>query len=296
MTKRNYSCAPLNAVNNQRFAWLIISIVALMFAVTFPSQSASAQSTISSNQNNNGYTITLFAPSSVPQQNNPATNTDNTSGSQQVYPVVLPTLTTDTALFANTPCVAEYVRYYTNKAQAGVSDALTPQIWYTLNRHYAPCIYRTQPSSNTPPSISPSQQTIIRQSILRQLPSPTPQFDPTFGVTGIKSYLSVNTPLLDSITTQSALGLLHAQSSGTITISFGDNQGNLGPTTDLGGPWPTGDITHIYHSPGCYVVTITETWTVKYNVGAENGELFGLQTQGTIANYCIYLAGGELIR
>lgn len=51
------------------------------------------------------------------------------------------------------------------------------------------------------------------------------------------------------------------------TYVFGDGT-TLGPTTDPGGPYPTGAITHPYASAGTYAPTATTTITADYRVDA----------------------------
>ncbi|MBW3615720.1 MAG: hypothetical protein KY439_10500, partial [Actinobacteria bacterium] len=38
-----------------------------------------------------------------------------------------------------------------------------------------------------------------------------------------------------------------------------------------GGPWPEGDITHVYTHVGTYTVTVTQRWTATWRVGSQQG-------------------------
>ncbi|XAS76359.1 hypothetical protein V3G39_17210 [Dermatophilaceae bacterium Sec6.4] len=49
------------------------------------------------------------------------------------------------------------------------------------------------------------------------------------------------------------------------SYSFGDGT-DSGPTTSLGGPWPTGDIRHAYNNPGSFRATVTTTYAGQYTL------------------------------
>ncbi len=291
LPRRNASFTTAQHLRRTFKVALLPSLATMVLASS--TNKAWADSSISPNPTNNGYTITLYSPSNFTAPSTPTTF--NNSSSKNLYPVVLPTLSTNSSEFKNTPCVAVYVRYYTNKAQAGVSDSIAPQLWFTLNRHYGPCIYRnaSQFASSLAPSTSSSA---IRDTIIRDLPSPSIAVDPNFGIAGIASYLSISTRLSDSLATTTAFGPLTATSTGSLSISYGDSTSPIGPTSLLGGPWPTGNLVHTYASPGCYAITVTETWNTTYTVSSERGQLTGLTTQGSYPNYCVYLAGSKLLR
>lgn len=270
--------------------------IAILISPLFVSKTAFGEGSISSDPGNQGYTITLYAPSSAPNPGSPGSQLlTQTKGGQTLYPIMLPTLTTNTSEFANAPCVAVFFRYYSDKAQTGISRSLAPRLWYALNRHYGPCVYRSHTTSKapTPPTISTS---VIQKTISRQLPSPTLALDPTFALIGVKSYVIAHSLLTDAITRSTQFGFLSARATGSISINFGDGSPTFGPTTNLGGPWPIGTLTHAYYTPGCYRVSITENWIVTYEISGQSGTLRGLTTEGSLSPYCVYQAGSQMIR
>jgi hypothetical protein len=57
------------------------------------------------------------------------------------------------------------------------------------------------------------------------------------------------------------------------TWSFGD--GSFLSTTDPGGPYPNGKITHIYSKPGIYPVLLTTTWNGSFSHNAVERAITG---------------------
>jgi len=50
-----------------------------------------------------------------------------------------------------------------------------------------------------------------------------------------------------------------------VIYRFGDGTG-FGPTPDLGGVWPTGNITHAYPTAGAYPAHVEVTWTADFRI------------------------------
>ena len=59
----------------------------------------------------------------------------------------------------------------------------------------------------------------------------------------------------------------------SFTWSFGD--GSFLSTTDPGGPYPNGKITHIYSQPGIYPVLLTTTWNGSFTHNAVERAITG---------------------
>ncbi|MFN8099603.1 MAG: hypothetical protein U0Q21_15120 [Dermatophilaceae bacterium] len=86
----------------------------------------------------------------------------------------------------------------------------------------------------------------------------------------------------------------------SVTYSFGDGTGE-GPTTKLGGPYPTGDIVHTYDTGGVYDTQVTAVVTGQVSLnGSEwidipgQADLAGPVTPLTVltARNHLYLPGG----
>lgn len=278
-----------------KFALLFQLAMMPLVAISFSQTPAWAASTISPAGNGGGYTITLYTLTGATAPGNPGSRSTTTApNGKTLYPVMYPTVTTNSKLFVNTPCIAVYFAYYSSTLQASANQ-MPPQLWYTLSRRYPPCQYRTSPVA-TPPSKPRLSITPYINTITRQLPSPDPTMDPQFGLVGINSYLTTGATLRDTLSVPSPAGTIQAVASGTLTVDFGDGTPPVGPTTDTGGPWPTGDLVHAYTVTGCYTISVTENWTVSYDIGGTTGILNGLRTSGAIASYCVYSTGAVMLR
>ncbi len=270
---------------------VMISLAAFWFGQT----PAGAASTISSAGNGGGYTITLYTLTSATAPGNPGSRSTATApNGKTLYPVMYPTVTTNSKLFSNAPCIAVYFAYYSSTLQASARQ-MPPQLWFTLSRRYPPCQYRTT-SFTTPPSKPRLSITSYVNTITRQLPSPHPAMDPQFGLVGLNSYLTTGATLSDTLWVPSPAGTIRAVANGTLSADFGDGTAPVGPTTDVGGPWPGGHLVHAYGGTGCYAISVIENWSVSYDIGGITGTLNGLRTSGEIASYCVYSTGAVMLR
>ena len=241
-----------------------------------------------------GYTITLYTLASATAPGNPGSaRVLVTPDGHRVYPVMFPTITTNSQLFANTPCVAVFFEYYSNVKQASAVN-FSPQLLYLLSRRYPLCRYRTITSTTSPTPPSDSQE-LIRSSIARELPVPSPSMDPGYGVAGLASFLSTRARLEDALQAQLPGGGVRALAQGTLMVDWGDGSVPAGPTTATGGPWPLGDLRHDY-SPGCYQVSVTVNWLVRYQAAGLHGTLSGIRTSGVIPRYCVYQVASVMLR
>ena len=267
---------------------------ALATAVVLLPAPAGASTTANASSGNGGYTITLYTLSSASAPGNPGSEKVTvTPDGRRVYPVMYPTITTNSGLFANTPCVAVFFEYFSSVEQASALN-FAPQLLYLLSRRYPLCRYRSVKTAKTPKPTTISQE-LIRSSITKELPPPYPSMDPGYGVVGLASYLSTRARLEDALQARLPAGSVRALAQGTLTVNWGDGSPNDGPTTATGGPWPLGDIRHEY-APGCYTVTVTVTWVVRYDAAGRSGTLSGIQTSGAIPRYCVYQVSSVMLR
>ncbi len=117
------------------------------------------------------------------------------------------------------------------------------------------------------------------------LPIPHPNIPPGWAITGKPAYLvthgELNPPAWSEAT---PLGALQIVAHGQYHVAWGDpRQANEdGPFSVEGAPYPSGTIAHTYDDVGTVTVTVRETWTATWSLGAANGTLQQLETDGTI--------------
>ena len=144
---------------------------------------------------------------------------------------------------------------------------------------YYPLCADSQPPPNRPTPAQAADQA-WRERV--QLPSPRPYVAPGFAITGKRAYLELNAqPTIDA--TFNAFGYdvaITARSSLDIDWGDGITEANV---TRQGGPYPDGDITHIYtHAKPTNTITVIQRWTADWRIGTTTGTITDavLQTTG----------------
>ncbi|MGI8685998.1 MAG: hypothetical protein ACR2MO_13080 [Acidimicrobiales bacterium] len=121
------------------------------------------------------------------------------------------------------------------------------------------------------------------------LPAPAPHIAPGWAITGKLGFLEPNLPvpvvagkptLTDTRATE--LGDMSLTATAVYRVDWGDAE--TGPHDGPGGPWPAGNITHLWTDMGTYDVVVTAEWTVDWRMGTAAGRLT-TTTQGTIAGF-----------
>ena len=103
-----------------------------------------------------------------------------------------------------------------------------------------------------------------------QLPEPALHIAPGWALTGKTAYLEVTGPR-DLNRQYEALGYpIAIDATSTLDVDWGDGTVERG-IRRRGGPWPDGDITHVYTDLGTYTVTVTQRWTANWRVGTQQG-------------------------
>ncbi len=250
---------------------------------------------VASGGGNGSYTLSLYSINSASNPGNPGASTTYVSRSGQVlYPVMFPTVTLNSTLFSNPPCVAVFFEYFTSSEQAGYSRSVLPQLFLSMHRSYPYCIDKVV-TTQTPPTNPAMNVNIVRYEITRSLPIPKPSFDPPFTLVSVPAFLSSGATLSDHLDLSTPIGRVIADATGTLDINFGDGTSDLS-TNLLGGPYPTGNITHTWSNTGCYLVDVTVDWTVLYQTPNGTGQINGLTTDATIPNYCVYSTTSQIYR
>jgi hypothetical protein len=131
------------------------------------------------------------------------------------------------------------------------------------------------PKKSTPTPQPPVTQTAsLNDRLIKALPTAgiayQPEYEPLVGVP-----VFMWTDLPTSFMTQVKIvgEIVDVALRPSFTWSFGD--GTFQSTTDVGGPFPDGKITHAYSNPGTYLITLISTWNGTYTHNAQTRAITG---------------------
>lgn len=120
---------------------------------------------------------------------------------------------------------------------------------------------------------------------VRRLPSPTLAVTPDYAITGKPVYLRIGNPRTTTFDVDNPLGAaVHINATSRYRVDWGDGTPPT-TTTSQGGPWPHGDVTHVYdHAvPRGVTITVIQLWSATWTAGpGTGGSLDNLQTAGTL--------------
>ncbi|MEO7442389.1 MAG: hypothetical protein ABIW46_02525, partial [Acidimicrobiales bacterium] len=85
-------------------------------------------------------------------------------------------------------------------------------------------------------------------------------------------------------TRSTPLGDVAIAATATYTVDWGDER--TGPHQGPGGPWPSGNISHVWTHMGTYDVVVTVDWAVSWRMGADTGTLT-VPTEAAIDNFLV---------
>jgi hypothetical protein len=153
---------------------------------------------------------------------------------------------------------------------------------------YNPVSTMTQvpcPGTTAPP---PPSASLIAQAWVdsANLPSPTLYIAPGHAVTGLTAYLEItaHSPWTATFSDPIRNDTIIASCADTaFDIDWGD--GTRTSTTSTGGPYPDGDVTHVYQDASpALTMSVTEHWSCSWSdeVG-DSGTIAGLSSAGTLA-------------
>lgn len=181
------------------------------------------------------------------------------------------------------PCFAtEFTAF--DDVQAAENSNRQAAIWIE-NLGYGAC----PAVPGAPAVVLPSPETVAL-AFWRQadLPAPAPYVAPGYAVTGMRAYLESRAQAEAAFVYETVLGPLTIDArSGGLWVDWGDGAGWEGPHQSLGGPWPDGDISHLYGDKGEVTITVTQEWTATWAVGGASGTLGGMSTTGAIEQFHI---------
>jgi hypothetical protein len=137
-----------------------------------------------------------------------------------------------------------------------------------------------------PPPLTPTE--IVERTIVNvRLPSPDPNIDPGYAITGMKAYLETGNSTrhtFDAIPT--VLGPLSITATSTYTVDWGDGT-TTGPHSSNGGKYPNGSITHVYRDAETLDITVTQNWSAQWSLAGQSGTIGGLSSSGALPNFVV---------
>ena len=138
------------------------------------------------------------------------------------------------------------------------------------------------------PAPPPQPSVIAEQTIVDlPLPEPAPQIDPGYAIAGLRVFLETgNSTSHDFGSIDTVLGPLSVTATSTYTVDWGDGT-TTGPHASAGGPYPDGDVTHLYQSATTVDVTVTQNWTASWSLAGQSGTVTGLVTSGVIDGFVV---------
>lgn len=118
------------------------------------------------------------------------------------------------------------------------------------------------------------------------LPVPAPVIAPGEMLVGLEAFLETGSPVTHVVTEAATpFGPATFSFESVVTVDWGDGSEPTGPVATAGGPYPDGDLRHVYITQGTYDVVVTQDWVATWSVGGDSGTVTGLQTTGTLAGF-----------
>ncbi len=169
----------------------------------------------------------------------------------------------------------------TRMADPAVADALMSEVnAYDFAPILAPC-----PASQPLPAVpSPgaAAQMVWRDQM--KLPPPEPYIAPGKAITGLRAFMEIRGPRTMTQTFDVfGYALTITATASSYDVDWGDGSWSRG-LTSRGGPWPNGDVRHVYTTQGTYTVRVLERWTGTWSLaGGGGGRVDGaLSSEGRI--------------
>lgn len=119
---------------------------------------------------------------------------------------------------------------------------------------------------------------------VRLLPSPTVKTVPDYAIVGKRVYLQIVGPPTTAFDVPNPIGAdIDIQATSRYAVDWGDGTPPT-TTTSQGGPWPDGDLTHVYDTAHSAVtIRVTQQWSATWTAGPGTaGTLDDLRTVGEL--------------
>jgi len=119
---------------------------------------------------------------------------------------------------------------------------------------------------------------------VRRLPAPTLKVVPDYGIVGKRVHLQIAGPPAATFEVPNPIGApVGIAATSRYVVDWGDGTPAT-TTTSRGGPWPDGDVTHVYDTAHPAVtIRVTQRWSATWTAGATTGgTLENLRTEGEL--------------
>ena len=117
------------------------------------------------------------------------------------------------------------------------------------------------------------------------LPVPVPEIDPGEMLVGLEGFLETGSMRSQAIDDMSPFGPVHIDLTSEARVVWGDGAVTEW-TTASDGPFPDGEITHVWTRQGAYDIVVTLRWAAEWSVGGQSGVVRdGLESAGTLAGF-----------
>lgn len=114
-------------------------------------------------------------------------------------------------------------------------------------------------------------------------PPPTPlAVSPGKALAGLRAYLEIGGEVPATETLATPIGSLTFTMTPRYVVSWGD--GETTSTSSQGGPYPSGDITHVYRDAGDTTITVDAYWRATWTLAGAGGSLpeLAVPTSGSL--------------
>jgi hypothetical protein len=125
----------------------------------------------------------------------------------------------------------------------------------------------------------------------RVLPAPELKLQPPFAITGKPTYLEIVGEQHKEFEVENEIDgeMVVIEATSDYVVDWGDRfnpKTSVVTTSSQGGPWPDGDVTHVYtHTDPDVTISVTQRWTAVWSSGDDSGVLEGMTTTATVTNY-----------
>lgn len=163
---------------------------------------------------------------------------------------------------------AAYNSVYSPEAVAGDGLASLPQC----------------PSDSGAPAPPTPEQLARDFWATRQLPTPTLDVTPDYAVSGKRVYLQITGARATTFHVDNPIGpAVDINATSRYVVDWGDGTPPT-TTTSQGGPWPDGDVTHVYDRAATSVtIRVTQQWSATWTAATgPGGTLDDLRTGSTL--------------
>jgi hypothetical protein len=137
-----------------------------------------------------------------------------------------------------------------------------------------------------PARVSPALAAQIAWERIVQLQRPQPRIQPGEAIVGKAAYLEIGGSRSGSWHVEEMGESIDLSATSVYDIDWGDGSWTRGVASN-GGPWPSGDVRHVYTHDGRYTITVHQRWSATYSTasGASGSVPGTLQTRGSIPDF-----------